>query len=824
MYTRKQRCRQYSIIGGGGGGWDQIHKLLGPFTSTVQKLYGLFERPPPQQLLNELQAEEDARRSRIRGRFENIATRQRLLNRLELLQLEIARMQEQAAAERKQRIRRQLELLATRKRIRDRLGALRPVITQLREAAEAEREAARLAAEAKREADRLAAERAAAERAAKKAAAEEATAAKAVLDAELRKLELKTIASKVKKSQTIPKIETSQERRLAEAKALRNIQIARQEREAAAAKAEVDEQERKSVAAAAAAEKERAEAAAAAQEAKEKAERERREAEETARREAERLEEERLAAAAAAEAAAKEAAAAEAARQLMIIQQRIEKISTFEQQIATKPSVFLRNKHLQQYLFKFLSELDRILYRSPRALMELQEGLPQDIIVHFQGGPAVIKENLYRFFVKGGAAPVLLYDKKSEDGVYHFTNDIDTIILINPELSNENYDRLHANLIKVIMNFLEQFIIQNFQNGPSGHTNIPNELYTAIRTLFEQPFKHSPRVIKYTGGRTPEKADEQLGPALNALADLYANGVFRLHQQYLMFVNNISALVTNEATITAEIAQLQREITHINTQITEAYNRLMSAAVGNPQENYYNYQKLLSEKQPKEYKVSVLQSSLALVQESLGKFRTQVVALDDTFRDPSLLTFDIYFNYGYVERPAAGVVPPAAASAAAAAAPAALPVIFLNETLIALKPNSKHDHIKDLLDIVIPLKSNKFLADDWRYWSVKRVTPLEGVQFDVSDPVYTLFDQNRAARGSVNVAHLADKLMSRVARRNYLQAQIETKLNEKNKNTQNALAKLDQNVRERIMGPLGGGRHPKNRRTMKRVRKHGPKN
>ncbi len=686
-------------------------------------------------------------------------------------------------------------------------------------------------------------------------------------------------------------------KRQKEANRLLAEQKAEDERKAALAaeKARKDEEARKEALARAAAEqkrkedeeaaKEAAKAAAAAAAAKAAADEAARLAAEQAARDRE-----------AADAAAAAAAAAELAAQLAetrrvlegMIQQKHQKslqlkeqhnIEKYESNIEKYEGVFLRNKELQDYLFLFLSELDRIIYMNPIALGELRSGLSAAAAAYLNAGPNAIKANLFRFFVKGGAAPVLLFNKRNAAGIYEFTNDIDTIVLINPDLSPADYDQIHANLIRVIINVLNHFMTTY------ANPIMTEQMLTAIRAHYKNlPLNPSfaPRVFKYKivnqkHNPIPEKEDERLGPALEALATEYlANPIFDIYRQFAVIRDQADAVQSTEKAITDKITEITQRIDQLTQQnapkILEASQldiairplqvqyQTAQHIIINPYANNVlkmqasgQLQVLTQQMTTMSRRYTQLQQEIAANEErkanDIKKLRLEEGKLVILQRKKELeaqikkrpLTVQIVFNYGYGEMSkannAAAGMPAAVAAvvdptAAANAAAAKKRIVYLNETLIEIKPNREPDYINnraitpDLLDIVIPLQSNKFLRDDWRFWSVKRIEPLPGISFDVSDAIYSLFDQNRATRGSAGIPHLAKKYESRKARRSYLQAKITQLARSNNKNTLNALKHIENinaNVKDRIMGPLQGGRRlvvrRKYRKTIKRARK-----
>jgi hypothetical protein len=101
------------------------------------------------------------------------------------------------------------------------------------------------------------------------------------------------------------------------------------------------------------------------------------------------------------------------------------------------------------------------------------------------------------------------------------------------------------------------------------------------------------------------------------------------------------------------------------------------------------------------------------------------------------------------------------------------------------------------------MKSNAFLHDDWVYYSAVTLDrPSQNIHFDVASVIFSLFDQDRAMKGTP--ATLQSKLTSRAARRATLNARVRQLLTASNIQTKAAL----RNLRDKMPADLFAELYP----------------
>ena len=795
---RQQRRRQKQH---GGGLYDIIERINTIITQFYRTVFN--SGPPADALVN---VREEAPPEIIEQIDEQLAHMQKIQRRRQIAKAFVTEAGRRRVAAREAAVQAELQ-----RRLEEEQRLAEAAATAARRLADAEetnrmRAAAAEAAKAAAAARAAAAERKEAEKAAKE---EEARISRALREHEQALKSTKKAGAAKAKTQA-----TEQERQalLDELERDRQAEAAREARRIAAAAAAVKARDEARAAAAA--------AAAAAVKAQEDAAR-RQEALKASQdtiieiiEKAALLYEERAkAAAAAAEQAAKEAAAAAAEAALRELRQQVvaaaavageaaaakreaayKPIKNYESAIDKKKDILLRNKSVQQAIFIILSNLNRILYESQGGRADLVRGLSPDVAAKFTT-PASIKKHVFRFFVKGGSAAAFLFNLKDTNNVYKFTNDIDTIILINPALPSRDYNQLHANLIKVIIKSFEQILV----------TSIPLALQAAVREFIGEVHNQQPHILKYIGSQQgmviPQDVEHgQLAAEVNAIADELSAGPFPI---VAYIERNASQLVAERTPIV--------DILQANDNTINALRRTNGRHMGqikrieqqkqrlHPQQqiDFMTYMQQQSGLQTEigqiNARIADLEAKNAVTQERLNEVDKRITSNDtDLAKGKSalanrLFTYTLHCNHGYTI-PTGSPDPPE-------------PFIkihngnrykYINETLIDIKPFSRPFGRIDMLDIVIPFKNNTFLEDDWKYWSAKNIeiAGAGGLHFDVADESYTLFDQNRATRGSEGIPHLADKYASRRARMEYLQAQVARLLERRNNFTRKAVRRF----------------------------------
>jgi hypothetical protein len=470
-------------------------------------------------------------------------------------------------------------------------------------------------------------------------------------------------------------------------------------------------------------------------------------------------------------------------------------IRNYEQHIKDTKTM-LQDSFIQNLLIYILHTFQRRLYKDPRIKDILRTGLSHALQAHFTNEMAM-KTHLFRFFVKGGSAPIFLYDLKNEKGQFAFSSDIDTIILINPELLNEDYATLHANIIKCCI-----IIINEILQNPYRPTAIQ------IRNLFGPSSMNKPSITKYVdifignpegaadGGILPRTPEEGKMPAVvESIADIsdfdypyITNKDAReaaLTQQladYAQRANDLAAEgLTVQETLREEsikMANANQELVHLAQIDAEVRAKQLYAiqygqhpiiitqeAIQRHQQGVHEHSQRL-QAATQEYTRAqqrslaiplesfMLAGQLLVAQQELDHLQAEKHRLENEFRR-YLLTYNVKLNHSYE------LVPPQNGRQ----------YKYLNETLIAIRPNSSEHFTMELIDIVIPFKTNQFLREDWKLSSII-TKEVDGKYFDIADPVFTLFDQRRATNAIRNVPRLADKFASRSRRSRYIKSQI----------------------------------------------------
>ncbi len=450
-------------------------------------------------------------------------------------------------------------------------------------------------------------------------------------------------------------------------------------------------------------------------------------------------------------------------------------ITNYEAYLRSKTSL-LRNAEVQKLIFHMLQRFQTDLYTVQRFKNILKYGLTSDLLPFFDDYKEM-KKHLFKFFVKGGAAPVLLNNLRTPEGTFAFTNDIDAIILINPALSPYNYTRLHANLVHVCI----EIINEEVQAG-----SFTGEERARIISQFGASTALYPTIDSYTkehgSGAYIRPPTFELGqlPQITEQIPNWPIQAFPFTSQMrfreLEAVTIYEALSRNVVGYTAENVALAKRLTELKDPTENVVKRLQTQIA----ENTQKIANAEAQKVAQFAYYNSVKSSVALTKIQFDKF---------------LLTYKINLNHGF-----------------AIENPGGMPFKYLNETLIAIKPNGSKHYRTELLDIVIPLQSNPFIVEDWNYVSLV-FGGVSGLGFDVADIPYTLFNQNRAARGSKDIPHLAAKYASREMRRKYLKSVIQQTLKNnvsKNNPIRAAMVRMQSKMPEanfeRIFVKAEGGR------------------
>lgn len=448
----------------------------------------------------------------------------------------------------------------------------------------------------------------------------------------------------------------------------------------------------------------------------------------------------------------------------------------------------LSKKHIQHYIFAILTEIHRAIYTDKDIIEnKLQKGLVEEdditYLIRSFNNEETIKKNIYRFFVKGSAAITLLNTKSTD--AYPFTNDIDVILLINPALSDANYNILHANLLGVVCSIIQKYILKDDIINASWDT-VKTELRPFGHVfeklpVYDENNKFPPIIEEYSKlDKMFVNEDHHISLELSKLHTKLVNDPY----------NNLNEFKTLQHKIdinTQELTLLPTQITNLETIIHTLQLYIDNLVVFTPE---------------KKHSINIIKehrSNLKILKENYAKaendYKELQIDLHTLFTQINARPFSyaLVFNKGYPIIHHNNAVSN---------------IAYLDESIITIIPRFINNNeiqrksLIELCDIGIPMKTNKFLKDDWTYYSVVTFNkPDQNIHFDVATLPYSLFDQDRALKGTPNPSSnleitlpIREKYKKRQTRRKFLQARVQQLLNASNTPTKETLRALKEKM------------------------------
>lgn len=496
--------------------------------------------------------------------------------------------------------------------------------------------------------------------------------------------------------------------------------------------------------------------------------------------------------------------------------------------------------YVQTYIFAIISAIHNAIYNDEKIIKKIQNGLADDVnsvyVIRSFNNEKSIKEHLYRFFIKGSGALTLLLSKEhlsKEKERIPFSNDIDTILLINPNLTEYMYNVLQANLTHVICNIVQEYLLKtDIPNTIFGDKNtetswstmmaymesMDRDIKTKYTTMEERKQDMLPPLIEqYTMEGSKFKPSTELPDKLN---DVYTSVMWDPF--------NTQSYINRYHTLSTQIAQLSEDIGQLNYMIPIQQTYI---------DNYNARPEHL--KNPSELRLYITiikknRAQLAQYNERLAALQPELESLQSKLQEIKLntimrpLNYKIAFNKGYIIKEDA----PRNASLPSYIEPNVAKVVtdvhYLDETVItilprfdyanSIKPDRPHKvRLSEFCDIVIPFKTNPSISAYWKYYSVNHFDiPIKNIKFDVASAPYLLYDQDVTTKGTPqDKSGTAAKHRQRAARRHTLQAYVRQLLTARNKNTSAIVTDLKTKMPAELFAELypivKGGRRSKTR-------------
>jgi hypothetical protein len=464
-------------------------------------------------------------------------------------------------------------------------------------------------------------------------------------------------------------------------------------------------------------------------------------------------------------------------------------------------SIMLKNQFVQNVILKLLSNIHHELYVSK--LDEIKAGLNAETTSKFTN-EVDIKKHLYRFFVKGGAASTFLFRERSPR-IFPLTNDIDCVLLINPQLESKEYKQLQVNLMKCIVKIVEDFITKTIlpshmaveneritpqiykyyndlfpaYNGPlpSEETRLPKLLDRYATELQTSPFP-SLYSKNMEAAREANAATElqRIFMEKQPLQTRFSELVVKAQQLHMILAQNqqlelqVQKMHEHERSMmyypgyATQLQQLRYQKAALLQQMLrpDALQQMQHSIAANQQEQYQLQQRII----PLQTSYNTIEARM-MPAANLQRLKDDINTFYERYKLKTF-TYNVIFNAGYIKDNA---------------------LHLFQQSIISVRPkivNKKYE----LFDIIIPFKKNAHLREEWAKYTTQefkdiipemakdvidvlydinhtRKTP---IRFDIETAEAALLDQIYAVKGTPET--LADKLANRKRRLKYLTAKL----------------------------------------------------
>lgn len=491
----------------------------------------------------------------------------------------------------------------------------------------------------------------------------------------------------------------------------------------------------------------------------------------------------------------------------------------------------------QVVLFKLLNDIYNALYND--------ESIRERILLNVSAETVAkaisiesIKEHLYRFYIKGGAAHTLLFSQKINANRYPFTNDIDSVLLINPDLSDTDFNTLHANMLAVIVNIITKFIIAHYDNSvinieqttdkpiiiaPDENTKYSSQLAGLYTVLNTQPFIHEPQLISQMMHIANIQLEiDEMKPIIEPLISLY-NSIFgkqkiseipvieykkKLEEDIYKYQQSKSFDLQIKSQADLQLQQLLQRQQQIDTYViqykTEHQNILPP-----------NYNIINNEYIQNNIKIQQIKSNLELLNSQIIQKNTfinqQQFVLSNIENllaniDNIILYFNKIENIKILRTELRGLqqsqqrLQQQNESQIASrkfnyklffnqAYRVASGLEYLNQTVLSIMPRISQPI--EILDIVLPHKNYKFIKEEWDYYTSRHI---DGLDLNVQGPISAYIDQVRTLKGTPATQPVKKDV--REKRLAHLNAQIKQATRRQNVNIVRNVAKIKEKMNE----------------------------
>ncbi len=463
-------------------------------------------------------------------------------------------------------------------------------------------------------------------------------------------------------------------------------------------------------------------------------------------------------------------------------------------------SIMLRDEFIQNVILKLISNIHNEIYN--KSVDKIKLGLNGETVAKFTS-EINIKNDLYKLFIKGGAASTLLFRQRTTAGtkLFPFTNDIDCVLLINPSLPSKEYKQLQVNLIQCIINVIEDFITK---------TQLPSHVAIEDNKITPQVYKYYNELYPAYDG--PKHTEET---ALPKLLDTYATKLQTspfpsLYSKHIQIKENaplaaqLQEIMAQKQPLQARLMEISQTIQRIQALFVQNQQLAVQLQAINIQELNFIYfpqhptlamlrqqkynilQQMLNpvaQQQEQQTLVNALEEQRLIITQLtplneqsaqleeriavLNRVQTSINEFHDSYKVKTF-TYNTIFNAGYIKDNT---------------------LHLLQQSIISVRPktiNKKYE----LFDIIIPFKKNAHLEEEWSTYKTQEFTDtIPELQKDILDILYdidnrkktpirfdietietAILDQMYAIKGTPET--LADKLANRKRRLKYLTARL----------------------------------------------------
>ncbi len=455
---------------------------------------------------------------------------------------------------------------------------------------------------------------------------------------------------------------------------------------------------------------------------------------------------------------------------------------TVAEESHAKGAFINRFPNLQSEFLKLLNIIYNALYIDEASRADIFTNVSEETKARATSVDA-IKKNLYRFFIKGGAARTLLYSKK-EDNKYPFTNDIDVVLLINPSLNDADFQNLHKNITEKIIQYVSNFIVKEYSLDvlnivpanippqiivPDDIKNYNDKLKELSIKLNANPFAYVTQNItfnKYQQQLVNIKADiDQKQLEINILKPIVEPTIDTFKMQFGQQISKLF-FVQTKTSIDSQIHQLQ-SATQMGFPLQFAQQLNILNAQKNIIDTILNFYNKIDEIKQLRYQKQQLETM------QINPY------IDNATR---VFNYKLFFNQAYRNNDGN--------------------LVYLNQTSISIVPRM-YDGKYELFDFLLPYKNYKYINEEWNYYTSRKIDDL---QLNVQGPVSIYIDQDRTV--AATPISQPGKLDQRSKRLKFLNAQVRQAIRKNNANVHRNIETIQNHMNQptfRRLFPYVGG-------------------